>query len=317
MERSREIAGRLGRAAQTAMTGVARWTADSVSPRAAAAFRVARTAGHAFFDGLALVGCGVCGVPLADESRPVCAPCAARLPWWRRADGCPRCGMPVDPAVPGSEAGWGGGDEMVAGCPACLVAGSPLHLCLSATRYAGPLPGLVLGFKNPRGPFGPRPSTWRAIEYLADELTTRIQCELGVRPDFVVPIPLHPRRLQRRGFNAADLIARRIAWRLGRPFDPALLERIRHTGSQAGRPAPERRENLRGAFRVRRSLPGCGGRIFLVDDVLTTGSTLEAAANALLAAGAREVWALTLSATVARRRAGAERGTYARPPHQP
>ena len=224
--------------------------------------------------------------------------------------------MPVDPEVPGSEAAWGVGWRTAAGCPACLVEGSPLHVCLAATRYAGLVPTLIPAFKNPSGPFGPRPGVWNVVEYLADELADRLIRETGFLPDLVVPIPLYPSRRRRRGFNQADLIAHRIARRLERPFEPALLERVRDTGTQAGLPARERRQNLQGAFRVRRRFSKAGLRIALVDDVLTTGSTLEASANALLAAGAGEVIALTLSATVAPRRARGGAGTYAHPPHQ-
>jgi ComF family protein len=267
---------------------------------------LARRAALALGLSLGLLDCAACGGRVETLERPFCTACAARLPWWRRADGCPRCGLPDDPARPGSEAAWGEGRRDAPACPACLAEGSALHRCLAATRYAEPIPGLVLGFKNPHGPFGPRPAVWRAVEYLADDLAGRVAAELGRPPDRVVPIPLHPRRLRRRGFNAADLIARRIAWRLERPFDPTLLERIRDTGSQAGRAAPERRRNVHGAFRARRTLPPGHAPILLIDDVLTTGSTLEAAGEALLAGGAAEVWALTLSATVAgpRRRPG-------------
>lgn len=221
--------------------------------------------------------------------------------------------MPADPGRPGSEAGWGAGHESAPPCPRCLVEGSPLHRCVAATRYAEPLPWLLPAFKNPKGPLGPRTTVWRVVDHLVDALVDRIRDEHGVLPDRVASIPLHPTRLRRRGFNHADLIARRIAVRLGRPFDPALLARIRDTGSQAGLAAPARRANLRRAFRAR-TLPSASPplRIFLVDDVLTTGSTLDAAANALLDAGVGEVWALVLSATVAgpalraRRAAGGE-----------
>jgi ComF family protein len=155
------------------------------------------------------------------------------------------------------------------------------------------------------------------VDYLADELADRLIRETGSAPDLVVPIPLHPSRRRRRGFNQADLIAHRIARRLERPFEPALLQRIRETGTQAGLSARERKQNLQGAFRVRGRLSKAGPRIALVDDVLTTGSTLEASANALLAAGAGEIVALTLSATVAPRRAWGDTGTYAHGPHQP
>lgn len=229
--------------------------------------------------------------------------------------------MPLDPEVPGSEASWGASRRTATACPKCLVEGSPLHLCLAATRYAGLVPSLIPAFKNPKGPFGPRPGVWRVVDYLADELADELADRLrhspAGLPDLVVPVPLHPNRLRRRGFNQADLIARRIARRIERPFEPGLLERLRETGSQAGLRAPERRQNLEGAFGSRRRLSNALPRIALVDDVLTTGSTLEAAANALLAAGASEIIALTLSATVAPRRARAEAGAYAPPPHQP
>lgn len=258
-------------------------------------------------DGLIGPACCLCARPRPSGERAVCPPCEERLPWWRSTDGCPRCGMPTDPGIANGDVAWGPAGSAGVACPRCLAAGSPLHRSLAATRHAGPIQRLIPVFKNPRGPFGPPPAAWRLVDFLADELVLRIRTEQMPLPDFVVAVPLHPRRLQRRGFNHAALIAARIATTLAVPFDPALLVRIRDTRSQAGRNESDRRTALRGAFRARiRRGPAFvsteGPRVFLVDDVLTTGSTLEAAADALLADGAREVWALTLSATVPGRR---------------
>jgi ComF family protein len=114
--------------------------------------------------------------------------------------------------------------------------------------------------------------------------------------DWIAPIPLHPARLRKRRFNQSALLARALAQRSGKPFDPDTLGRRRDTPSQGGKSASGRRRNMAGAFAVRpeRKARVTGARVLLLDDVLTTGATLDAAARALKAAGARAVDAVTL-----------------------
>ncbi len=114
--------------------------------------------------------------------------------------------------------------------------------------------------------------------------------------DRLVPVPLHSQRLRERGYNQAALLARAVGDVLGVPALPTALVRSRQTRSQVELGAQERRENVRGAFAVPPAAVATirGQAITLIDDVCTTGATLEACAAALRQAGARSVWGLTL-----------------------
>ena len=126
------------------------------------------------------------------------------------------------------------------------------------------------------------------------------------RVDLVVPIPLHPRRLRRRGFNQAALLLR--AWQRAADRDPAAamrpvaamrtLVRSRRTRSQTGLSRRERQRNIRGAFAVHDREGICQKHVLLLDDVFTTGATVEEAARTVLAAGAAAVDVLTFARTL-------------------
>jgi len=117
---------------------------------------------------------------------------------------------------------------------------------------------------------------------LAEKVT-----EAGWRPDVILPVPLHPARLRSRGFNQAVELARPAA--KGFDLRPAIaaVERVRDTPSQSRLSSSQRRKNLRGAFRVHGDFSG--QTVAIVDDVMTTGTTVNALAAVLRRAGAREI----------------------------
>jgi ComF family protein len=113
-------------------------------------------------------------------------------------------------------------------------------------------------------------------------------------PDLILPIPLHPKRQRRRGYNQSELLARPLGRALGVPVDAVSLRRTRHTAPQVGLGPEERHSNVWGAFAA--DPTGVAGRhVLLVDDVLTTGATMRAAAGAVLSAGAADVSAYCLA----------------------
>lgn len=128
----------------------------------------------------------------------------------------------------------------------------------------------------------------------------RAGADLLPEADLLVPVPLARSRLWSRRYNQAALLADALARRTGKPFDPFALARTRSTASQVGLTFDQRRRNVAGAFRApERAKPRVAGkRILLVDDVVTTGATVEACSRALLRAGASAVDVLSLARVV-------------------
>jgi ComF family protein len=175
-----------------------------------------------------------------------------------------------------------GGDR----CAGCEISSSSLTACIAAVRFEGDGSDWIHRFKYPkRGLRGLDPAPASVARAMLREAACRAP---GPQPDLVVPVPLHPRRLRLRGFNPAAELARSLAREFELPFDAVALRRTRDTPSQTGLDRHERCRNVRGAFLARRgrNIPA---RIWLVDDVVTTASTLSEAAAALRAAGARAV----------------------------
>lgn len=113
--------------------------------------------------------------------------------------------------------------------------------------------------------------------------------------DVVIPVPLHPKRLAERGYNQAALLARPIASSLEIPFAPRALRRRHDTPRQVVLDREARQSNVRTAFATRERVRVAGSRVLLVDDVRTTGATLDACTSILRSAGARHVFALVLA----------------------
>jgi ComF family protein len=166
----------------------------------------------------------------------------------------------------------------------------PLTAWCAATLHEGAGADWVRRFKYPaRGIAGLDGAAEAVALTLVRELVARVP---GGAPDLVVPVPLHPRRLRQRGFSPAALLARTLAREARVPFAPTLLERVRDTRSQTDLSRTARRRNVAGAFAQCEAAPA---RLWLVDDVATTGSTLAEAARALERAGAREIVGVCLA----------------------
>jgi ComF family protein len=204
---------------------------------------------------------GTCYLCRGAAAGVLCPECTAELPRLEHA-GCPRCALPS----PGG-----------ALCGRCLARAPAYDATLAALAYEFPADVLVQGLKF-RGELALAPLLG---QLLAARLTR------GTRVDYILPVPLSRARLRERGFNQALEIARQVAGATGCRLAPMLAERDRDTPPQVDLPLEDRARNVRGAFRCA-PLPG-KAEVALVDDVMTTGATLEELAATLKRAGAARV----------------------------
>jgi ComF family protein len=215
--------------------------------------------------------CLLCGAAGAD-GRDLCAGCAAEL--HANAPACVRCAEPLTVSV-----------ELCGRCqkkpPAFAAAFVPF-------RYAWPLDGLEARFKFH--------GSLAAGRVLAELWIERWRKEPPPRPQAVVPVPLHVSRLRRRGYNQALELARPLARAMALPLRVELLQRTRATEAQSELDRRHRKRNVRGAFTVG-EVEGLD-HVAVLDDVMTTGATLAACAEALTRAGVArvDVWALARAA---------------------
>lgn len=215
--------------------------------------------------------CLVCDAPFDGKAGPgsICE-CCRKAMLAEPDETCPRCTSTVGPHTDLSE-----------GCARCR--GVPYRFA-SGVRlgpYTGPLRDAVLRMKASSG------------EPLAETLgrlwAARKEQLLAAKPDVVVPVPLHWRRRWVRGYNQSESLAVGLGVGLGLKCRPRALVRVRPTPTQRAQSPTERWENVKDAFRPGRTAAVRGLTVLLVDDVMTTGATADAAAAALKAAGAAQV----------------------------
>ena len=211
---------------------------------------------------------------------PVCGGCRRSTVRWcedcqrgiSKIDGtvCPRCGDPMPTRNL---------------CQDCASIQPSFEMLRSYAIFEGPLRSALHQLKYERDVGLAEPLSKHLIE-LYNELKWDI--------DIVTPIPLGARRARERGFNQSDLLARPLAYAIQKPYYPRALRRIRDTRSQVGLSAMERRNNVESGFTAQREIVR-GKAVLIIDDVMTTGSTVNACAQALRMAGASAVYGLTLA----------------------
>ncbi len=230
---------------------------------------------HSIMDFLLPPLCMSCDCPVG-EHQTLCADC------WKdvhfiTTPYCACCGASFDLPV-----------EEGTLCGGCLDKTPAYDLARAAFLYDDTSKGLILRLKH-ADQLHPVPALAKWLVRAGDEF--------WAETDLIIPVPLHRWRLLKRRYNQAALLARSITKRMDVPVEYDLLQRIKPTQSQGHKNRKERYENLRGAFAVKAGADIKGKNILLVDDVLTTGATVETCAKVLKKAGAEKVFVVTLART--------------------
>lgn len=218
--------------------------------------------------------CWLCQQPLYLSHHGICSCCQRHLPVAPPC--CPRCALPAA--------------HSVTPCGRCLRQPPPWHSLTFVSDYRPPFSTLLKQFKfQGRTELGPVLARQILLRWL--EAYRRMPWRIP-KPDLLLSVPLHRRQRWRRGFNQTALLAQPLARWLGCRYLPHALTRLRHTPLQQRLSAHQRKHNLRRAFACDRDLSGM--RVALLDDVVTTGSTVAEISRVLRACGAEhvQVWCL-------------------------
>ncbi|HSD36507.1 MAG TPA: ComF family protein [Rhodocyclaceae bacterium] len=202
----------------------------------------------------------------------VCAACEDILPW-HDCPACPSCALPVPQGQT---------------CGRCLRHPPHFDTTLAAFEYEHPVREMVMALKFGAG-FAVRDMLVSALLAVVSDID-------DLQADLVVPMPLHRQRIAERGFNQSMELARGVGRVLGLPVLPQLVERDVDTRHQAGAPLRQRIKNVRGAFRCVEAI--VGKRVLVIDDVMTSGATLNELARTLKLAGATQVNNLVVARTL-------------------
>lgn len=224
--------------------------------------------------------CKICEGPLG-VAKWVCEGCLTRIKHISLPQ-CHLCGIPLAPFFL---------DIVEPLCKECRSQPRYFHQARAVAFYGGVTKESLHLFK-----YGRKIALYKPLGQLMTDLAaTHWRREII---DLIVPVPLHPKRKRERGFNQAELLAFPIKTRLKLPIDTKNFIRDRATQTQTELGKKERIENVKGAFRVRGTSQFSGKNILLVDDIFTTGATLNECSRTLIEAGARRIYALTLARVV-------------------
>jgi len=231
----------------------------------------------AILDMLFSRSCEECGTPMTEEPGALCWDCQTLIKLVQ-VPFCERCGDPFPGLI-----------SDVFECAWCRKTTPAFDWARSAVRYTDLAQTCLRRFKYHAG-------LW-LMDTLVDWLAALWRgCPQEVRQaDFITAVPLYPRRQRERGYNQAALLAQGLAGRVGIPFQGDVLRRWRPTPSQTRLTAAQRVHNVRGVFSVPSPHRVRGGRIVVVDDVMTTGATVNECARMLRAAGAAAVMVVTVA----------------------
>jgi ComF family protein len=220
---------------------------------------------QSLIDWILPITCVLCGQTTNASQPNICPACTKDLPWIQAA--CLRCGLPLP--------------STYRVCGQCLRVPPPYQRLQGLFSYDFPVDQLILGLKFQHHLLYARLLGSLMAECCARYYTTGIPL-----PSMLIPVPLHKQRLRQRGFNQATELAKWVKRRLGVPIGYGCLQRVKYTEAQMELPLAQRAGNVKQVFAAKRAIPE---HVAVIDDVVTSGHTIQALSQVLQKAGAKQI----------------------------